>query len=91
MSDDTDNSSNEKVKWLADKFVELGYASAAVSYDSRGFTDVAWTPKGASLRAEVQKIHDALAKDRGDIGRINMLLFLSMFIGADGPEPPHHS
>jgi hypothetical protein len=48
--------------------------------DATGRGNIVWTPAGSALKRELQKIFNALAKDKGQAGQIDFVTFVTMLI-----------
>jgi hypothetical protein len=60
----------EGMRRMGDKLVELGYAERVLVNDATGLGNIVWTPIGSTLKREVKKIFDSVAKGKGESGQI---------------------
>lgn len=63
-----------------DRLVLFGYAESYMVNDATGQGNIVWTPAGSSLKRELQKIFDSLAKGNGQVGQIEFLNFVNLLI-----------
>jgi transketolase C-terminal domain/subunit len=70
----------EGMQRAGDRLVQFGYAESYMVNDATGRGNIVWTPAGSALKRELQKIFNALAKDKGQAGQIDFVTFVTMLI-----------
>lgn len=71
--------------------VEFGYATSVRFDAKRGIGDIAWTPTGEILKAEIQKVYDKIFEGRGELGHLETMMLLNIFIHTRHPKPSHET
>jgi hypothetical protein len=65
---------------MADKLVEYGYAERHLVDDRTSKGKITWTQTGTVLKNEIQRVHDTIVKDRGELGKREALTMLILFV-----------